>query len=95
MNIVFFGTAGFAVPALEKLATSSKHKVLAVVTQPDRPAGRGQEMQASPVKEVALARALFLYQPANCNDYEFLRELWSRTGRSWGTTSSRCRASSA
>lgn len=75
MNIVFFGTAGFAVPALEKLATSGRHKVLAVVTQPDRPAGRGQEMQASPVKEVALARNLFLYQPANCNEYEFLREL--------------------
>ena len=74
MNIVFFGTAGFAVPALEKL-TSTGHKVLAVVTQPDRPAGRGQEMQSSPVKEVALAKGLFLYQPANCNEYEFLREL--------------------
>ncbi len=74
MNIVFFGTAGFAVPALEKL-TASGHKVLAVVTQPDRPAGRGQELQGSPVKEVALAKGLFLYQPANCNEYEFLREL--------------------
>ncbi len=74
MNIVFFGTAGFAVPALEKL-TASAHKVLAVVTQPDRPAGRGQELAGSPVKEVALAKGLFLYQPANCNDYEFLREL--------------------
>lgn len=74
MNIVFFGTAGFAVPALEKLTTTG-HKVLAVVTQPDRPAGRGQELQASPVKEVAVAKGLFLYQPANCNDYEFLREL--------------------
>jgi methionyl-tRNA formyltransferase len=74
MNIVFFGTAGFAVPALEKLLESG-HRVMAVVTQPDRPAGRGQTLQASPVKEVAAAKGVFLYQPADCNEYEFLREL--------------------
>jgi methionyl-tRNA formyltransferase len=74
MNIVFFGTSGFAVPALEKLLASS-HRVMAVVTQPDRPAGRGQELHQSPVKEVALAKALHLFQPENCNEYEFLREL--------------------
>ena len=74
MNIVFFGTAGFAVPALEKLVGSG-HKVLAVVTQPDRPAGRGQGLQQSPIKEAAVAKGLFLYQPENCNEYEFLREL--------------------
>jgi len=39
MNIVFFGTSGFAVPALEKML-ASEHRVMAVVTQPDRPAGR-------------------------------------------------------
>jgi methionyl-tRNA formyltransferase len=74
MNIVFFGTSGFAVPALEKLLASS-HRVMAVVTQPDRPAGRGQQMTPSPVKEVAVAKELHLYQPENCNEYEFLREL--------------------
>src|SRR5437588_10486307 len=74
MNIVFFGTSGFAVPALEKLLASS-HRVMAVVTQPDRPAGRGQELHQSPVKETALAKALHLFQPENCNEYEFLREL--------------------
>jgi methionyl-tRNA formyltransferase len=74
MNIVFFGTSGFAVPALEKLLSSS-HRVMAVVTQPDRPAGRGQELQASPVKEVAVAKELHLFQPENCNEYDFLREL--------------------
>lgn len=74
MNIVFFGTSGFAVPALEKL-TASVHRVMAVVTQPDRPAGRGQELQQSPVKETALAKDLHLFQPENCNEYEFLREL--------------------
>jgi methionyl-tRNA formyltransferase len=74
MNTVFFGTSGFAVPALEKLGASN-HRVMAVVTQPDRPAGRGQELRASPVKEAALARGLHLFQPENCNEYEFLREL--------------------
>jgi len=74
MNIVFFGTSGFAVPALERLLASS-HRVMAVVTQPDRPAGRGQELHQSPVKEIALAKQLHLFQPENCNEYEFLREL--------------------
>ena len=74
MNIVFFGTSGFAVPALEKLL-ASPHRVMAVVTQPDRPAGRGQELHQSPVKEIALAKDLHLFQPENCNEYEFLREL--------------------
>jgi methionyl-tRNA formyltransferase len=74
MNIVFFGTSGFAVPALERLIGSG-HKVLGVVTQPDRPAGRGQELLASPIKELALAKGLYLFQPEDCNEYEFLREL--------------------
>jgi methionyl-tRNA formyltransferase len=74
MNIVFFGTSGFAVPALERLLASS-HRVMAVVTQPDRPAGRGQELHQSPVKEIALTKDLHLFQPENCNEYEFLREL--------------------
>jgi len=74
MNIVFFGTSGFAVPALEKLL-GSNHRVMAVVTQPDRPAGRGQELHQSPVKEVALSKGVHLFQPENCNEYEFLREL--------------------
>ncbi len=74
MNIVFFGTSGFAVPALEKLIGSG-HRVMAVVTQPDRPSGRGQELHQSPVKEVAVAKELHLFQPENCNEYEFLREL--------------------
>ena len=74
MNIVFFGTSGFAVPALEKLLAST-HRVMAAVTQPDRPAGRGQQMTPSPVKEVAVSKDVHLYQPENCNEYEFLREL--------------------
>jgi methionyl-tRNA formyltransferase len=74
MNLVFMGTSEFAVPALEKLTTST-HRVMAVVTQPDRPQGRGQEIRSSPVKDAAVAKNLHLFQPENVNDYEFLREL--------------------
>lgn len=74
MNIVFFGTAKFAVPPLEKLL-ASPHRVLAVVTQPDRPAGRGRELRPSAVKQIALSRSLYLFQPEDCNEYSFLREL--------------------
>ena len=74
MNIVFFGTSAFAVPTLEKLLDSD-HRVLSVVTQPDRRAGRGRDLRASAVKETAVARSVHLYQPENCNAYEFLREL--------------------
>ena len=69
------GTSEFAVPALEKLAASTTHRLMAVVTQPDRPSGRGQEVRSSPVKTAADAKSLHLFQPENVNDYEFLREL--------------------
>jgi methionyl-tRNA formyltransferase len=74
MNLVFMGTSEFAVPALEKLS-ASPHRVMAVVTQPDRPQGRGLEVRSSPVKQAAVAKAMHLFQPENVNDYEFLREL--------------------
>ncbi len=74
MNIVFMGTSEFAVPALEKLAGSS-HRVMAVVTQPDRPQGRGLEVRSSPVKQAAAAKGTHLFQPEDVNNYEFLREL--------------------
>jgi len=51
MNIVFMGAPEFAVPTLKKLVQSS-HKILAVVTQPDRPSGRGRELQAPPRQAV-------------------------------------------
>ncbi|MHC4605729.1 MAG: methionyl-tRNA formyltransferase [Planctomycetota bacterium] len=74
MNIVFMGTAKFGIPTLEKLS-ESPHRVMAVVTQPDRPAGRGRQLRTSPVKEVAQAKDLYLYQPDDVNAYEFLRRL--------------------
>jgi methionyl-tRNA formyltransferase len=61
-RIVFAGSPEFAVPALERLA-DSRHDVVAVLTQPDRPAGRGRTRQQGPVKQCALARGLEVYQP--------------------------------
>ena len=63
MRIVYAGTPEFAVPALEAIA-SSRHQLIAVYTQPDRSAGRGRELRASPVKERALALGLPVEQPA-------------------------------
>ncbi len=60
-RIVFMGTPGFAVPPLEQLAES--YQIAAVVTQPDRPAGRKRRLTAPPVKEAALARSLPVWQP--------------------------------
>ncbi|MBJ7575761.1 methionyl-tRNA formyltransferase [Luteimonas sp. MC1828] len=62
MRIVFAGTPAFAVPALR--AACARGEVVAVYTQPDRPAGRGRGLQASPVKLEALERGIPVYQPA-------------------------------
>ncbi|HKI47708.1 MAG TPA: methionyl-tRNA formyltransferase [Desulfobacteria bacterium] len=74
MNLVFMGTPDFAVPTL-KMLHNSRHSILAVVTQPDRPKGRGQEMQASPVKLYALEQGLKVYQPEKASAPEFVAEL--------------------
>ncbi len=62
MKIVFFGTPEFALPALERLI-ESRHEVVLVVTQPDKPKGRGQQVAASPVKEMALRHGLEVIEP--------------------------------
>ena len=62
MKIVFAGTPEFSVPALQSLL-DSPHDVIAVYTQPDRPAGRGRRTTASPVKQLALQHDLTVYQP--------------------------------
>ncbi|HXD74700.1 MAG TPA: methionyl-tRNA formyltransferase [Vicinamibacterales bacterium] len=72
MVVVFFGTPAFAVPTLQALLTSA-HTVAAVVTQPDRPKGRGQKMTASPVK-VAAGQTLIL-QPESAKTEDFARQL--------------------
>lgn len=64
LRIIFAGTPDFAATALAALI-KSKHQVVAVYTQPDRPAGRGRKLRASPVKEVALENKIPVLQPDN------------------------------
>lgn len=68
MKIVFAGTPEFAVPALGSLL-SSGHDLVAIYTQPDRPAGRGRKLQASPVKELAERQGLVVRQPSTLRDH--------------------------
>jgi methionyl-tRNA formyltransferase len=63
MRIVFCGTPAFAVPTLKHLLSLPEFEIIAVITQPDRPRGRGQEISFSPVKEAALAAGVPVYQP--------------------------------
>ncbi len=65
-KIVFMGTPEFALPSLERLLAA--HELLAVVTQPDRPAGRGKGLRQSPVKRLALAAGLPVLQPRKIRD---------------------------
>ena len=74
MRVVFMGTPAFAVPSLEALGASD-HEVVGVVTQPDRPQGRGQAVVPCPVKELALAKGLSVSQPEKIKSPEFLRQL--------------------
>jgi len=74
MKIIFMGTPEFAVPTLERLCESS-HKVVCVVTQPDRPAGRGQKIRPSPVKEVALRKGISILQPERIRGTDFHKTL--------------------
>lgn len=78
MRIVFCGTPEFAVPSLRRLAAEPGISVEAVITQPDRPRGRGQHISGSPVKEAALAASLHVYQPETIKSdsaQEFLKRV--------------------
>jgi methionyl-tRNA formyltransferase len=67
MRVVFLGTPQFAVPSLERLIRSPHH-VVGVITQPDRPRGRGHKVTDSPVKATALAHGVPVFQPARLRD---------------------------
>jgi methionyl-tRNA formyltransferase len=78
MRIVFCGTPEFAVSSLRRLAAEPGISVEAVITQPDRPRGRGQHVSGSPVKEAALAANLHVYQPETIKSdsaQEFLKRV--------------------
>jgi methionyl-tRNA formyltransferase len=72
LRIVFFGTPDFAVPTLEELLRS-RHRIAAVVTQPDRPRGRGHRRIDSPVKTIAIETGVPVLQPDRLKDAAFLR----------------------
>ncbi|MBV7439235.1 methionyl-tRNA formyltransferase [Aeromonas sp. sif2416] len=74
LKLIFAGTPDFAARHLAALL-SSDHEVVAVYTQPDKPAGRGQKLSASPVKELALAHNLPVYQPASLRNEAAQAEL--------------------
>lgn len=78
LRIVFCGTPAFAVPSLRHLIAQPDFRIEAVVTQPDRPRGRGQEMATSAVKDVALAAGICVFQPEKIKSeaaYEYLKGL--------------------
>ncbi|NLV20522.1 MAG: methionyl-tRNA formyltransferase [Syntrophomonadaceae bacterium] len=67
MKIVFMGTSEFSIPSLQKML-AAELKIIGVVTQPDRPRGRGQKLIPSPIKEFALQHGLEIYQPERIRD---------------------------
>ena len=74
MRIVFMGTPDFSVPALKALVEVG-HQVIAVVTQPDKPKGRGKEVQMTPVKIQAMEYGIPVYQPAKVREASFVEVL--------------------
>ena len=69
LRVIFMGTPDFAVPCLEKLSEAAD--VMAVITQPDRPRGRGQKLVPSPVKAFAAAHGMQVLQPEKVKTPEF------------------------
>lgn len=75
MNIIFMGTPDFAEQSLKSIYEEG-HKILGVVTNPDKPKGRGMKMVASPVKEYAVSKNIPIYQPLKVrNNFEFIDEI--------------------
>jgi methionyl-tRNA formyltransferase len=74
LKIIFTGTADFGAPVLERLAGNKENKVM-VITQPDRPQGRGRKILPTPIKKVALDQGLEVFQPENINDEESIKRM--------------------
>ncbi|MBT3179246.1 MAG: hypothetical protein HN339_20270 [Desulfobacula sp.] len=76
-NIIYMGTPDFSVPALQNLAVQDDFNVSLVVTQPDRPRGRGKKLAPSPVKTAALNMGIDVFQPEDINTEEASEKLLS------------------
>ncbi|PBE75145.1 methionyl-tRNA formyltransferase [Clostridioides difficile] len=76
MKIVFMGTPDIAVPCLQKII-DEKYEILGIVTQPDKPKGRGKKLGMSPVKELAIENNIPVYQPVKARDKEFIDKIKS------------------
>ena len=74
MRIIYAGTPEFAVPALQGLIAAG-HEIVMVLTQPDRPAGRGMQLKASPVKQLALQHGLRVFQPESLKPADVQAEI--------------------
>ena len=74
-NVVFMGTPDFAVGSLNALIEAGQYRIQAVVTQPDRPKGRGQKMVETPVKTFALQQGLPVFQPLKVKEPDFVQQL--------------------
>ncbi|MFW5658179.1 MAG: methionyl-tRNA formyltransferase [Bacteroidota bacterium] len=74
MNIVFMGTPAFAIPSLDILLKNG-YNIVAVITAPDKPAGRGRKLAASPVKKYAIDHGLRIMQPEKLKDERFVKKL--------------------
>lgn len=75
LRIIFAGTPEFAAESLKALLQQGEHELIAVYTQPDRPAGRGRELKAGPVKALALDHKIPVYQPLSLKDPDAIAEL--------------------
>ena len=73
-KIIFIGTAEFGVPVLEALINNKKN-ILQVVTQPDRPRGRGKKILPPPIKKAVVDRKVTIFQPENINEINFVKKL--------------------
>ena len=73
-KIIFIGTAEFGVPVLEALMKDKKN-IFQVITQPDRPGGRGKRVLPPPIKKAAMAREVPIFQPENINEINFVEKL--------------------
>ena len=82
LRIIFAGTPAFAAESLRALL-HTHHEVVGVYTQPDRPVGRGRELKPSPVKELALARKLPIFQPLSLRDGGAQAELELKADLMW------------